>query len=399
MFDGSAHQILRMITGAVEKNRNSEANDGDGEFVGVEKSDVVEGQKSLSARIPTRISKSLDAIHEDDINCLQISNEGRLLATGSADFRIKIFDSNSCMSIVCPIITHCNSSPFPFLVENIFTFTGSTQSVNSVNFSQHDEFLVAASTDNTASIWRQEVLANLISSHSLKFNSLETGRIRHVLTGHMGKVMSAAFTPDSHHLISGSHDRTLKIWDLNKGYCSKTLFTFSSPNDLTLLQTGGDVFASGHMDNSIRVWDGRSGTCVKELAGIHSQHVISLSCIHGDRALLSMSRDNTIKIIDSRTFNVVLVLEDQGFRISHNQARASSSSCASALEICYVTAGSQDGSIHVWNGLSGVHEKVLQPLEDRNRGQACAAVWNPIAGSQLYCAHIKQRSLDLWVPD
>jgi autophagy-related protein 16 len=47
--------------------------------------------------------------------------------------------------------------------------------------------------------------------------------------------------------VTGSHDRTLKVWDLKKGYCSKTLFTFSSCNHLVLTDEGGCVHARGQL--------------------------------------------------------------------------------------------------------------------------------------------------------
>jgi WD40 repeat protein len=37
---------------------------------------------------------------------------------------------------------------------------------------------------------------------------------RHRLRGHTGDVMSLAFSPDSRRLVSGSKDRTVKVWDM-----------------------------------------------------------------------------------------------------------------------------------------------------------------------------------------
>ena len=42
---------------------------------------------------------------------------------------------------------------------------------------------------------------------------------QHTLTGHSGKVLSAKFLGDSARVVSGSHDRTLKIWDLHSRAC------------------------------------------------------------------------------------------------------------------------------------------------------------------------------------
>lgn len=42
---------------------------------------------------------------------------------------------------------------------------------------------------------------------------------QHTLTGHSGKVLSARFLLDNARIVSGSYDRTLKLWDLRNKVC------------------------------------------------------------------------------------------------------------------------------------------------------------------------------------
>lgn len=44
---------------------------------------------------------------------------------------------------------------------------------------------------------------------------------QHTLTGHSGKVLSAKFLLDNARIVSGSHDRTLKLWDLRSKVCKE----------------------------------------------------------------------------------------------------------------------------------------------------------------------------------
>lgn len=85
----------------------------------------------------------------------------------------------------------------------------------------------------------------------------------------------------------------------------------------------GQTLISGHLDNNIRIWDARSGTSVKELTGIHNGQITSVTmspgklqvCKHSKIALtcnqvegttlLTNSRDNTLKIIDIRMYEIV----------------------------------------------------------------------------------------------
>ncbi|MBQ5892483.1 MAG: hypothetical protein IIW76_07950, partial [Bacteroidales bacterium] len=50
-----------------------------------------------------------------------------------------------------------------------------------------------------------------------KFTCLQT------LEGHLYQVSSVAYSPDGTKIISGSDDKTIKIWDANTGECLQTL--------------------------------------------------------------------------------------------------------------------------------------------------------------------------------
>ncbi|MBO7180327.1 MAG: hypothetical protein J6V51_02180, partial [Bacteroidales bacterium] len=58
---------------------------------------------------------------------------------------------------------------------------------------------------------------SLIAQDVSKFKCLKT------LNGHKYSVNSVAYSPDGTKIISGSGDKTIKIWDANTGKCLKTL--------------------------------------------------------------------------------------------------------------------------------------------------------------------------------
>ena len=53
--------------------------------------------------------------------------------------------------------------------------------------------------------------------------------------------MSARFLGDSTKVVSGSHDRTLKLWDLRSKACIRTIFAGSSCNDLVTSEAVGKM--------------------------------------------------------------------------------------------------------------------------------------------------------------
>ena len=87
---------------------------------------------------------------------------------------------------------------------------------------------------------------------------LRQGRLRQTLKGHIGRVLSVAFSPDGKVLASGSSDNTLRIWQLEIGG-SEICFlnnTNSTIYSIVFKQTdeGETLLISGHSDRSVKCW-------------------------------------------------------------------------------------------------------------------------------------------------
>lgn len=70
--------------------------------------------------------------------------------------------------------------------------------------------------------------------------------------------MAAKYVQEPIKVVTGSHDRTLKIWDLRSIACIETKFAGSSCNDLVTTDSLGSTIISGHYDKKIRFWDIRT---------------------------------------------------------------------------------------------------------------------------------------------
>ena len=75
--------------------------------------------------------------------------------------------------------------------------------------------------------------------------------------------------------VSSGTDRTIKVWDLNKGYCLRTIMCHSSCNSVRCSRDE-HLICSGHFDGTLRFWDIRSGKMANEVTGLHTQQICSL---------------------------------------------------------------------------------------------------------------------------
>ena len=72
--------------------------------------------------------------------------------------------------------------------------------------------------------------------------------------GHSESVNSVAYSPDGTKIISGSGDKTIKIWDANTGECLNTLEEHSKEVDSVAYSSDGTKIISGSDDTTIKIW-------------------------------------------------------------------------------------------------------------------------------------------------
>lgn len=125
------------------------------------------------------------------------------------------------------------------------TLSGHTDGVMCLQFSEtlaHPAFpiLITGSYDRTARVW-----------------NLETGREIHCLTGHTRAVRALQF--DEAKLITGSMDHTMRVWDWRTGKCLRVLEGHTE--GVVCLNFDSNVLASGSVDTTVKVWNFRTGEC------------------------------------------------------------------------------------------------------------------------------------------
>ncbi|MEZ2236515.1 protein kinase, partial [Microcoleus sp.] len=106
-------------------------------------------------------------------------------------------------------------------------------------------------------------------------SSLENVSLVKTLTDHSNWVFSAAISPDGQTLVSGSRDKTIKIWNLATGNLIRTLSGHSNYVYSVAISPDGQTLVSGSRDKTIKIWNLATGNLIRTLSG-HSNYVYSV---------------------------------------------------------------------------------------------------------------------------
>jgi WD40 repeat protein len=91
-----------------------------------------------------------------------------------------------------------------------------------------------------------------------------SGQCLQTLEGHTDRVSAVALTPDGKRAISGSGDKTVRVWDLETGQCLHTLEGHSGRVGLVAVASDGQRVVTCDGDR-VRLWDVGSGQCLRAL--------------------------------------------------------------------------------------------------------------------------------------
>ncbi|KIM28355.1 hypothetical protein M408DRAFT_140331 [Serendipita vermifera MAFF 305830] len=177
--------------------------------------------------------------------------------------------------------------------------------------------------------------------------------------GHTSHIMSIAYSPDGLNVVSGSMDKTIRIWDAAtgapvgeplKGHNSSVMSVTYSPDGLNIV--------SGSADNTIRIWDAATGTPIGEPLLGHTASVISVACSPDGRRIVSGSWDNTIRIWDVETGEPIVEPLTGHTNFVANVAYSPNGR--------HIVSGSWDNTIRIWDAATGT--PVGEPLTGHTDG-------------------------------
>ena len=211
--------------------------------------------------------------------------------------------------------------------------------VTSVAFSPDGKTLVSGSWDKTIRLW-----------------DAATGKpLGEPIRGHEGSVSSVAFSPDGKTLASGSDDSTIRLWDAATGKpLGEPLRGHEESVSSVAFSPDGKTLASGSNDETIRLWDAATGKPLGEPLRGHENFVGSVAFSPDGKTLASGSWDNTIRLWDAATGKPL----GEPLRGQENIVH----SVAFSPDGKTIASGSNDETIRLWDAATG------KPLGEPLRG-------------------------------
>ncbi|WP_092607059.1 DUF4082 domain-containing protein, partial [Raineyella antarctica] len=270
------------------------------------------------------------------VNAMAYSPDGKLLAVGTQDSRVLLYDPSSGA-----LLRTLDSA--------------STQPVTSLAFDPQGQVLAVGSRDSTITLWNPA-----------------TGEQSRVLTGHEAAVRAVAFSPDGRTLVSGGEDSRVLLWNLGSGRAEAAITGIRDFVTAVATSPDGKRIAVASKDARIYLYDAASRAQQRTMSG-HSAEITSIAFSADGTSLVSASADSTAKLWD-----VGAGVERRAFK-GHTGALTG---VGFALKGRAIVTSGEDGTVRVWNPVSGAEIGVLRNQQVPVRAVAVSPDGTSIAGGR-----------------
>lgn len=205
--------------------------------------------------------------------------------------------------------------------------------INSAAFSFNGKYIVSGSDDKTVRIWEAAT-------------GVEVARMTH-----NDIVNVVEFSPDGKYVISGSNDKTVRIWDVATGEEFKRFNHYDSVIDVTFT-TDGQKVISRSKDEIFRVWNMYTG---KEISRIVNHNINTQSIMispDGNLAIkISCNQSNTYYLCRETSISTWELSTDN--EVSFVKYKAEVHSVAFSSNSIYIGFATDDEYIHVLDVIKG----------------------------------------------
>ena len=256
----------------------------------------------------------------------------------------------------------------------IATLSGHSDGVESCAYSPDGARIVSGSRDKTLKIW-----------------DAKTGKEITTITGHSDEVSSCAYSPDGAWIVSGSDDNTLKIWDAKMGKEITTITGHSKRVNSCAYSPDGAriVSGGGGGDKTLKIWDAKTGQEITALTGGGDGWGVYSCAFSPDGARIVSgsggfgSANHTLKIWDAKTGQEITTLTGH---------RGEVNSCAYSPDGARIVSGSEDKTLKIWDAKTGQEITTLSGHIDR----VTSCVYSPDGARIVSGGGFGDKTLKIW---
>ncbi|XP_057372682.1 WD repeat-containing protein 82-like [Daphnia carinata] len=271
-------------------------------------------------------------------------------------------------------------------------FKENTDRINNIDFSPTGDTLISSSEDDQIVIYDCEkgtqkrtvnskkygvdlvhfthakntaIHASTKVDDTIRYLSLHDNKYIRYFPGHTKKVVALSMSPVDDMFLSGSMDKTLRLWDLRSPNCQGLMHLTSRP--VAAFDPEGLIFAAGVNSESVKLYDLRSfdkGPFASfRLNTEKTCEWTGLKFSPDGKTILLSTNSSIIRLVDAFHGNPTHTLT------GHLNDKKLPLEASFSPDSQFVFSGSTDGRVHVWHAESG--HKVCVFNADHNGPVQC----------------------------
>jgi WD40 repeat protein/serine/threonine protein kinase len=320
------------------------------------------GAKSVSPATPITVNHKQALIfagHLASVNAVAWSPDGRLIASGSDDTFVQIFDAQTGQRQVI--------------------YSGHTEEVAAVGWSPNGKSIASGGEDKTVQVWNAASGAKLLS-----------------FTGHTDRVNGVSWSSDNQLIASGGEDKSVQVWSASNAAVSFDFLGHTAGVLCVGWQPDNSSVASGSWDGTLRDWATvqhgehfNAGDQIFSYGGHGKNEVNALAWSPNSAFIVSVGADQTAQISNGDNGTPRPPFFTDHKRTDHINPVLS---VAWSPDGSTIASGDNDGNVYVWKTTG---RKTFFRYQG-HKGPVNAVAWSP-DGTRIASAS-SDGTVHVWQP-